>query len=181
MRALAILGMAMLMASPVSAKTSKKKVDPALKRTGPYLGVQPGQKDKAPGKTRLRSRGTIRYITWVGFQMIGQGGRVFIQSTEPPIYNLVPGAEDEVIIELADSRMHSQNDKRPLETGWFPSAVLHVEAKQHKRNLTRVRIKLREVVGYDLRQEGNYLFLDFRPPTKPIVPPKLNAPKNEGL
>lgn len=162
-------------------KTRKKKQSEAERRDGPYLGVSPGARDTAPGKTKVRSRGAFRYVTWVGFQMVGRGGRVFIQSTEPPVYNLVPGASDEVIVELVDSRLHSTNDARKLETGWFPTAVLSVDADQHRRNVTRVVIKLREVVGYDLRQEGNYLFLDFRPPTKPIVPPKLPTPEPEEV
>ncbi len=161
-------------ASPAHA--AKKKKQDEIERTGPYLGVAPGARDNAPGKQKVRSRGAIRYVTWVGFQMTGAGGRVFIQSSEPPVYNLVPGANDEVVIVVVDSRLHSYNDGRALETGWFPTAVLSVDADQMRNNITRVTIKLREIVGYDLRQEGNYLILDFRPPTKPIVPPKLNRP-----
>ena len=171
---------ALALAAPAVAQDSSKKQSEEDRRDGPYLGVAPGARDTAPGKTKVRSRGAVRYVTWVGFQMVGQGGRVFIQSTEPPVYNLVPGASDEVIVELLDSRLHSTNDARKLETGWFPTAILSVDADQHKRNITRVTIKLREVVGYDLRQEGNYLFLDFRPPTQPIVPPALPTPEPEA-
>ncbi len=175
-----LLGVALTApAVAMDSASKKKKQTEEDRRDGPYLGVSPGARDTAPGKTKIRSRGAVRYVTWVGFQMVGQGGRVFIQSTEPPVYNLVPGATDEVIVELIDSRLHSTNDARKLETGWFPTAVLSVDADQHRRNVTRVVIKLREVVGYDLRQEGNYLFLDFRPPTKPIVPPKLPTPEPE--
>lgn len=148
----------------------------ADRRSGPYLGVQPGMKDLAPGKASVKSQGAIRYVTWVGFQMAGQGGRVFVQSTEPPEYTIVPGEPNEVILELQDSRLHSQNDGRPLDTGWFPTAVRRVDATRLKGNKVQVRVELREVVGYDLRQEGNYLFLDFRPPTGPITPPKLQNP-----
>lgn len=148
----------------------------ASKRSGPYLGVQPGMKDLAPGKDKVKSRGAIRFVTWVGFQMAGQGGRVFIQSTEPPAYTIVPGAPDEVIIEMTNSKLHRTNDGRPLDTAWFPTAVREVDAKQLKGNRVQVKVSLREVVGYDLRQEGNYLFLDFRPPTKPITPPAVPNP-----
>lgn len=140
-------------------------------RTGPYLGVQPGQKDVAPGKTSLNSKGGVRLLTWVGFQMVGDGGRVFIQTNEPPVYEVVPGRPDEVVIELPSTRLHRRNDGRPLKTGYFPTAVLEVDANRMKRDRTKVTIRLREKVGYDLRQEGNYLILDFRPPTKAIAPP----------
>ncbi len=138
-------------------------------RNGPYLGIQPGVRDIAPGKIDVKGKGALRVLTWVGFQMLG-GGRVFVQTTEAPVYTLMPSASDEVVLELTDTRLQSRNDARKLETGWFPTAVLWVKADQTK-NVTRVTIKLREIVGYDLRQEGNYLMLDFRPPMQPIVAP----------
>ena len=148
-----------------------------IDRKGPYLGVQPGTQDLAPNTSSLRSRGAIRLITWVGFQMRGQGGRVFIQGTEPPTYEIVPGNPDEIVIALPNSRLHSKNNRRLLKTGWFPTAVLSVKASQEKNNLTKVTIKLREVVGYDLRQEGNYIFLDFRPPTGKLTVPGTDKAK----
>jgi hypothetical protein len=156
------------------AHGKEPKTRQTVARTGPYLGVQPGANDLAPGKTEVRSRGAIQIVTWVGFQMITQGGRVFIQSTEPPRYDVVPSDPKSVVIEFTNSRLHSKNESRPLDTTWFPTAVESVTAKQHRGNKTRVTIKLRQIVGYDLRQQGNYLFLDFRPPTKPITVTKPN-------
>ena len=165
---------AVLIAAPLHAERPSDKIQ--VPRTGPYLGVQPGMVDRAPGKTKLRSRGAIKLVSWVGFQMTTPGGRVFIQSTESPQYDIVPSAADEVVIELINSRLHSRNESRPLDTTYFPTVVESVTAKQRRGNKTRVTIKLREGVGYDLRQEGNYLFLDFRPPTKPIV---IKKPKTQ--
>jgi len=156
------------------AHGKKPKANSPVARTGPYLGVQPGANDLAPGKTEVRSRGAIQVVTWVGFQMVTQGGRVFIQSTEPPRYDVVPSDPKSVVIEFANSRLHSKNESRALDTTWFPTAVESVTAKQHRGNKTRVTVKLRQIVGYDLRQQGNYLFLDFRPPTKPITVTKPN-------
>ncbi|MCA9541741.1 MAG: AMIN domain-containing protein [Myxococcales bacterium] len=172
----AVIAALLALALPAMAADGDEAKAPVMLRTGPYLGVQPGAKDVAPGKATVRSRGAIRVVTWVGFQMAGQGGRVFIQGTEPPEYDIVAGEPDEVVIELRSSRLHSTNDGRKLDTGWFPTAVLWVQARQLKGNVVRVTIKMRETVGYDLRQEGNYLFLDFRPPTGPIVAPKLPTP-----
>lgn len=157
-----------LMAVPATSQAAEP--GQAEARNGPYLGVQPGLRDTAPGKVDVKSRGAVRVATWVGFQMQGGGGRVFVQTTEPAVYNLVPAAADEVVIELTDTRLQSQNDGRRLETTYFPTAVAWVDAEQ-KKSMVTVTIKLREIVGYDLRQEGNYLILDFRPPTQPIVLP----------
>jgi hypothetical protein len=153
----------------LAADETAPRENPRL-RTGPYLGVQPGLKDIAPGKVDVKSRGALRVLTWVGFQMQGAGGRVFLQTTEPAIYNIVASDPGEVVLELTDTRIQSSNDTRRLDTSWFPTAVVSVDARSQK-NLVRVTGKLREVVGYDLRQEGNYLFLDFRPPTQaPLAP-----------
>ena len=154
-------------ALPAWAQPAEGETEPAAQRV-PYLGVSPGTNDYLP---RTRAREGQRVVTWVGFQMLGEGGRVFIQANEPPMYNLVPGEPNEIIIDLADSTLRTRNDSRKLETGWFPTAVAWVKAEQLPGKITRVTISLREVVGYDLRQEGNYLLLDFRPPTQPVTPP----------
>lgn len=140
-------------------------------RTGPYLGVQPGEKDVAPGKVRVASKGGMRVLSWVGFQMVGAGGRVFIQTNEAPVYEVVPSGPDQVVIDLPSTKLHRRNDGRPLQTAYFPTAVTRVNADRKGRDKVRVTIDLREQVGYDLRQEGNYLILDFRAPTKPLVAP----------
>lgn len=148
-------------------QTKKKKQS---RRTGPYLGVAPGTNDELPRlRRRARKSQPSQVATWVGFQWVGEGGRVFIQTTGTPQYVLVPGQPDEIVIDLPDTKLRTRNDQRPLDTSWFPTAVASVKARQFDRETTRVTIKLREVVGYDLRQEGNYLMLEFRPLSAPPV------------
>ena len=162
-----------------SAQAEENTSPPVVKRVGPYLGVAPGSNDLAPNKADLRSVGTTRLISWVGFQMTGPGGRVFIQSTEPVEFDIVSTGEGEIVVDLTNSHLHSSNDGRRLDTGWFPTAVLWVEAKQRVDQITRVTIRLREEVGYDVRQQGNYLFFDFRAPQKPVTAP-VPAPASPG-
>lgn len=132
-------------------------------RDGPYLGIQPGTRDVAPGKVRIQRRGGRAVMTWVGFQMLGTGGgRVFIQTNKPAQYTVVPSAPDEVVLDFEHTRLHRKNDGRKLDTTFFPSAVDWIDADR-RGHTTRVTIHLRERVAYDLRQEGKYLFLDFRP------------------
>jgi hypothetical protein len=162
--------LALLVVAALAASAQGARADGAARaadaRTGPYLGVQPGLKDVAPGKENVKARGAVRVLTWVGFQMHGPGGRVFIQTSEPAVYSIVASDPNEVVLEFPDTRVQSSNDARALDTSWFPTAVASVEA-QSVKGLARVVVRLREVVGYDLRQEGNYLYLDFRPPTSP--------------
>ena len=166
-----ILGLAL------SAGAEETTPQPQLKRVGPYMGVAPGSNDQAPGKSALRSIGTTRVVSWVGFQMMGAGGRVFVQGTEPLEFDIVSTGQGQIVVDLANSYLHSNNDGRRLDTGWFPTAVLWVEARQLAGRVTRVTIRLREDVGYDVRQQGNYLFFDFRAPQNPVAPPAPKAPK----
>ncbi len=182
----ACLLMALLMSAATAGAGEGEPARKVAPRDGPYLGVQPGSRDYAPNTKRVRDRGRLRIVTWVGFQMIGQGGRVFVQASSPPVYSLVPGQADEIVLDLPDARLHRYNDGRKLETGWFPTAVAWIDAEQRRGNVVRVTIKLREVVGYDLRPEGNYLFFDFRPPTQPLMVPQLPSmkdaePEHRGL
>lgn len=162
-----LLALLVVAAHAVTAQGARADGAPppaAATRSGPYLGVQPGLKDVAPGKENVKARGALRVLTWVGFQMQGPGGRVFIQTSEPAVYSIVASDPNEVVLEFPDTRVQSSNDARALDTTWFPTAVASVEARAAK-GLARVVVRLRDVVGYDLRQEGNYLYLDFRPPT----------------
>lgn len=134
------------------------------KTRGPYRGINPGVVDTVRGKTNRAGRRGRVLVTWVGFRMEGDRGRVFIQTTAPVRYTLAPGARDEVIVDLENARLQSRNDGRKLDTSAFPTSVLSVNADQRDRSTTRVTIKLRTPGPYDMRQEGSYLFLDFRPP-----------------
>lgn len=145
----------------------------AAKRRGPYRGINPGVVDTVKGKTNVRPT-RRNLVTWVGFRMEGDQGRVFIKTTAPARYTLAPGARDEVIVELENARLQSRNDGRRLDTTAFPTAVASVNADQRRGNVTRITIKLRTPGPYDMKQEGNYLFLDFRPPA--MVRPSLSTP-----
>lgn len=153
------------LAQPADEVGVGPKARPAAHLRGPYLGVAPGTNEDVPRLRRRRKSG-LRVATWVGFQWIGEGGRVFVQANTPPQYTLVPGNPDEIIIDLPETRLRTRNDMRTLDTTMFPTAVASVHAQQLSGDTTRVTIKLREVVGYDLRQEGNFLLLDFRPPVQ---------------
>ena len=132
-------------------------------RSGPYLGVQPGMRDVAPN-TKLRGANKQdNALTWVGFDMTAPGGRVFLQTSSPAKYQVLPTAEDEVVIQIKNCALNWKNDGHHLDTSWFAaSAVKHIQAKPKKGlRLVEIRIKLKKDGAYDLRQEGSYLFVDF--------------------
>ena len=132
-------------------------------RSGPYLGVQPGMRDVAPNTKIRGATKQDNALTWVGFDMTAPGGRVFLQTTSPVKYQVLPTNEDQVIIQLQDCELNWKNDGHHLDTSWFAaSAVKTIQAKPKKNsNVVEVRIQLKKNGAYDLRQEGSYLFIDF--------------------
>ena len=142
----------------LSIATAEPKV-PA--RTGPYLGIQPGLRDVAPNTELRGTSESTNALTWVGFDMSSPGGRVFIQTAQTSQYEVLPTADDEVIIELKNCALNWKNDGHHLDTSWFPTAVKQVQAKAKGKASVLIRIQLKASGNYDLRQEGNYIFVDF--------------------
>jgi hypothetical protein len=130
-------------------------------RTGPYLGIQPGLRDVAPNtELRIKER-SGNALTWIGFDMSSPGGRVFIQTAETGQYEVIPTEDNEVLIKLKHCTLNWKNDGHHLDTSWFPTAVKHVQAKAQGKSGVLIRIQLKSSGNYDLRQEGNYIFVDF--------------------
>ena len=130
-------------------------------RTGPYLGVQPGLRDVAPNTELRAKRDSDNAVTWIGFDMSSPGGRVFIQTAQTAQYEVVPTEDNEVIITLENCTLNWKNDGHHLDTCWFPTVVKQVQAKVHGKSGVRIRVQLKSSGNYDLRQEGNYIFVDF--------------------
>ncbi len=140
--------------------------------TTPYRGLVPGVNEKVPGKTDVRHR--ARTLLWVGFQPMGaRRSEIFLRVEPSGTFNLVPGAANQVVIDLVDTRPHTGNELRIVDTSHFDSAVRSVIARKHGRD-TRVVIDLHGTVGFDLREETGYLVLQFgarpRPPPVAVTP-----------
>ena len=101
------------------AQDVEKKAD--ITRMGPYLAFSLERRTKR-GQDQIRS--APRYVTWVGFQMAGQGGRS-LSRYELAVYD-GSGNLDEVIIELTDT-VSIQKRCRRLDTAWLLTAVLSVK------------------------------------------------------
>ena len=134
----------------------------------PYLGVNPALRNYAPGKT-VKSKKGQQKITWIGFQAQGDRGHVFIQSDQPPLYEVSKSSDDRVLIDFPSATLHTRNDARNLDTGFFPTMVRYVKATQVSRSIVRVTIKLRRPsTGYKVKKDKEMLHFYFNPPKSPI-------------
>ncbi len=142
---------------------------------GEYTGVAPGKPKGEAKKVKKPSRPTV---TWVGFQPLAAGAsRVFLQLSTAPSYDQeVVGKE--LVVSLADFRVETRNDTRPLDTRFFGRAVARVSAKparikgkKGKRGGVEVHVEFKD--GTAARQADahveqgpdgfHYLYLDFGP------------------
>ena len=134
----------------------------------PYSGVNPTLRNFAPGKTVKSIEGQQK-ITWIGFQAQGDRAHVFIQSDQPPLYEISKSSDDRVLIDFPSATLHTRNDMRTLDTGFFPTMVRYVKATQVSRTIVRVTIKLRRSsTGYKVKKDKEMLHFFFNSPKTPI-------------
>lgn len=164
-----IMAAALLMAGSIAPEARAQPERPA------YRGVDPARPASVNTRGRVRARPGRARVIWVGFKMEGNG-QVFVQTTSPVAYQVVPGGQDQVVVDLENTRLLSANDGRALDTSAFPTAISRVDADQRGRT-TRLTIKLRSQAGYTVRQEGAFLYLDFQAPAGgALIPPAPASP-----
>ena len=140
----------------------------SLEDREPYSGVNPTLRNFAPGKTVKSVEGQQK-ITWVGFQAQGDRAHVFIQSDQPPLYEISKSSDDRVLIDFPSATLHTRNDMRTLDTSFFPTMVRYVKATQVSRSIVRITIKLRRSsTGYKVKKDKEMLHFFFNPPKAPI-------------
>jgi hypothetical protein len=102
-------------------------------------------------------------MTVLGFRPVPTGSRVFIQTNEPVTFNVTEG-DKQVVLELEDTRIDMVSHARRLDTSFFETAVVSVNADAGPSRTARVTIKLKERVSYQTRQDGNELSIEFQRP-----------------
>ena len=134
---------------------------------GLYLGVKPGQNKYAPGK-KVKKSDQMYQITWIGFQAMKDRGKVFVQGNRSLLYEVASSNAKQVILDFPNTKLQTRNDSRSLDTRYFPTAVLSIQAKQVLQSLVRVTIQLREKVKYQIKKDQKFLYLVFDPPRYPV-------------
>ncbi len=141
-----------------------------------YYGVVPGRADaRIPGARRARrlaTRGGGVLVQWPGFQMTGQGSRVFVAMSGAPTAVEPSNANQRVSFLIRNARMTVANNRRVLETGAFETPVTRAYVHQRGRDV-ELSVELRgdgqPAVTQSPGEGGlHYLFLDFPRWTGPV-------------
>jgi hypothetical protein len=104
---------------------------PVLAEEEPYDGAVPG----APAKAKARRKGA-NLVTWVGFQKLDGGARVFLRLTSAPTANLEQSAgAGDLVVRVPDVRIDTRNNQRPLDTRYFGTNVTRVWAAPAKKGV----------------------------------------------
>lgn len=147
-----------------------------INREGDYHGVAPGKARPDARKVKKPSRPTVM---WIGFQPLeGGASRVFLQLSTAPSY-LQGVAGKALVVSLADFRLETRNDMRPLDARFFDRAVARVFAKparlgkgrKGRRSGVEVHVEFKEGMTpkeadahVEQGPDGfHYLYLDFGP------------------
>jgi hypothetical protein len=102
----------------------------------------------------------------VGFRQEPEGSSVFIRTNEPVRYNVLREGDTMLVLELENTRIGESRNTLPLDTSFFNTAVAQVDPSAGPSNSVRVAIRLKQAVTYEMRQQGNELFIEFPRPTR---------------
>ena len=113
------------------------------------------QQERASSGSRRRAN-----MTFVGFQQAPSSSRVYVRTSGPVSYSVQEDGDKRVILELENTRIALRNNRRPLDTSFFDSAVAMV-APSVGRGMVRVEIKLKEHASFQAKQDGNEVSVEF--------------------
>ncbi|MFY0569069.1 AMIN domain-containing protein [Archangium lansingense] len=120
---------------------------------------EPEQGDSGDVSSRRKT------MTQVGFKQEPNTSRVFVRTNEPVRYTVTEGNK-EVVLELENTRIGEENNTRSMNTSFFDTAVVSVDANAGPSRTVRVAIKLKEKVTYQTRQDGNEVSIEFQRPRR---------------
>ena len=111
------------------------------------------------GGTEVSSR--RKTVTLVGFS--SDKSRVFVRTNGPVRYTVSQADDKTVVLELENTGFHRRNDRRLLDTRFFGGPVVQIVPSPAGGKTVRVAVTLRDKVGYQARQDGNEVSLQFAP------------------
>lgn len=110
----------------------------------------PGAEDVDPGP---------RVMKYIGFRQLAQTSRVFVRMDGKARFRQFREG-DLLVIELSDTSVPIKNNTRALDTSYFNTPVLSVQAVPIGDN-TRIEIKMREQGAFRIKRIGTTIAIDF--------------------
>ncbi len=148
-----------------AARAQEEREADAQRRAEARAQAEERQTAPAEAQHSLASSGDVsgrrKTVALVGFKQEAGSSRVFVRTDEPVRYTVSEGGERTLVLELENTRIGGQNNRRALETSFFDTAVARVMPRSGPGRTVRVEITLKESVPYQATQEGNVVSLEF--------------------
>jgi hypothetical protein len=97
-----------------------------------YVGVSPDLPRKNPLPP---PKGTGPQLIWTGFRKADEGALVFLQTSTATPFEMGASSGKRISVFLRNCRIHLDNNSRRLETRFFGTNVLSVQARQRKKDV----------------------------------------------
>lgn len=128
-----------------------------------YQGVTPGTANPPP-RSRVGRRNDRTVVTWPGFQVAGEGSRIFIQTSRPVSVQESRGPS-RLIYRLPNSVISTRNNRNPLVTSHFNTPVATAFLRRAGRDVELVIVLRAEVQPNVTNSSGadglQFVFIDF--------------------
>jgi hypothetical protein len=90
-------------------------------------------------------KGGAAKVVWTGFQMTGEGSRVYLQASND-VEVSVQSEKSGLTVTVRNCRLHLRNGGRPLDTRFFQTPVTSVAVNQRKKDVL-LHIGLKEAIA----------------------------------
>lgn len=132
--------------------------DNSLYSNRPYQGIIPRVRDeldvlRAPEQA-------MNAIMWVGYQHRRLFSRVFVQTSQMPVFTVLQKSPTHIVISFERTTFRDANSKREIVTGDFNTKVGRIIPQAVGKDRVEVHVHLKEPGSFLYRQEGHYLYLD---------------------
>lgn len=130
--------------------TPADEIDVREARPAPTMPTSPDANDFDPGP---------RVMKYIGFRQMAGTSRIFVRMDGKARYRQSQEG-DLLVIELMNTSVPVKNNTRALDTSYFNSPVLRVQAVPRGEN-TRVEVRLREQGSFQVKRIGTTIAIDF--------------------
>lgn len=140
---------------PNRIEATSVRGETGLARRVPSTTARPRSLD-APPSDPTPTRATVERI---GFKLLPEAARVTVRLTQEAIYTAGETSPGVVTITLHKTRLGSANNRHPLETSYFGTALQRVVPGERDGDV-RLELHLDRAAGYQVRQRARELQID---------------------
>lgn len=135
--------------TPQASKTPQASASPSE-----YRGVTPPKRIVPENAQTFVS--SKNQVAWIGFQPSSTQHSVFIQTTQPTVFEQVESSDKRVVIQLPDTALLVSNNARELDMRYFNTPFALAKASRQGKH-ARVVIEFKEKTAFEIVAHDNFI------------------------